>query len=94
MPKPDRPDFASALDEARLPYRLFVLRRLTDLESKGLDRKFPVSMLMTGEVHEEDVRNALRGLYKAALIKGSAGTYGLTPTGRKVITRLTQDSVE
>ena len=81
-------EFASASLEVRKPYRRFVLMALSELEAKNSGRLFPLSLIMSAEVRDGDVRNALRGLYKAGLVRGHSGNYGLTPTGRAVLRSL------
>jgi RIO-like serine/threonine protein kinase len=90
VPAIKKTEFANALSEARRPYRLMLLRLLAELEPESrAARYFPLPTIV-GEtaLHAEDVRNALRGLYKAGLIDGIGCTYRLTQIGRAALRRL------
>jgi hypothetical protein len=74
-----------AFREARRPYRLFLLRALSALEEQSSAKFFPLSLVMTGEIHGSDIRNALRGLYRAGMIRTGPGGYALTELGRSAL---------
>src|SRR4051794_6998078 len=76
---------AGALKEAQRPYRLSLLRALSDLEQQSSGKLFPLSVIMMGGIHDSDVRNALRGLYSAGTVRTRAGEYGLTALGRRAL---------
>jgi hypothetical protein len=71
--------------EARRPYRLFLLRTLSGLEEQSSAKFFPLSRIMTGEIHDSDIRNALRGLYRAGMVVTGPGGYALTDIGRSAL---------
>jgi Mn-dependent DtxR family transcriptional regulator len=74
--------FAAGIAEIRRPKRAYVLRTFALLEQHGSEKIFPLSSLMTREVLDRDVRNALRSLHKAGLVKFRGGGYGLTSEAR------------
>jgi hypothetical protein len=74
-----------ALREARKPYRLFLLRVLSSLQEQSSAEFFPLSLIMAGEVHGSDIRNALRGLYSAGMVRTGPGGYALTELGRSAL---------
>ena len=80
-----RTSFAGALKEVRRPYRLFLLRALSELEEQSSAEFFPLSLIMTGAIQEGDIHRALRGLYSAGMVRAGRGGYGLTALGRRAL---------
>jgi hypothetical protein len=76
---------AGALREAQRLYRLFLLGALSDLEQQSSGKLFPLSVIMKGGIQDTDIRNALRGLYSAGMVRTGAGGYGLTALGRQAL---------
>ena len=83
---------SEAATEARKALRLYVLRKLIELQSGTHPEKLiPLTEIMTPEFPATALRAALRGLYRVRLIKGGAGGYRATRLGEHICNSLDRD---
>ena len=77
---------ADALTEARKPLRIYVLRKLIELQVGTRSEKLiPFTEIMShSEFSKHEVRAALRGLYSVGLIKSGGGGYRATQMGEHI----------
>ena len=70
---------------ARLRSRLYVLRKLVDLQTGRESEIFvPLTAMMDSEVSIQDLRRGLRALYRVGLVRVGPGGYRATVKGQHV----------
>ena len=66
-------------------YQASLLAKIAELDAAHPSSTFPLAQIMpSGD--DRAYRDALRSLYKAGLIRGVAGHYGITAQGRRTYT--------
>jgi hypothetical protein len=66
--------------------RLLLLRSLAELQGSDPERYFSFDDIRGGGV-PKDAQAAIRGLYRAGLVKANAGGYALTAYGERILRR-------
>ena len=76
---------SEALIEARRPHRAYVLRKLIERQTGTHPNKLiPITEILNTDFPASAVRTALRGLYRAGLIKAGSTGYRVTQKGKHI----------
>jgi hypothetical protein len=82
MTKVQYPD---AVLEASKLFRVHVLGKLIGLQAGTTsDKLIPLAAIMDAGVSNHELREVLRGLYRAGLIRAGNGAYRVMPKGRHI----------